>query len=186
MSVDFTFVNALDECPGDAEVAKYFRGPFYRHWDGTRDSVLESYDYLLDIIEEDGPFDGVVGFSQGAAAAATALLHNQQLDPTAPPLFNFAIFFCATSALDASKECAISTEVPVAKGVLLPGIPTVHVVGKKDDVYSESMALYGLADPQSTRLITHDGGHVIPKDAVFARKMQDSMEWAALASGGGG
>jgi predicted esterase len=145
--------------------------------------VHECYEYLLDIIDEDGPFDGVVGFSQGAAAAATALLHSQSLDSTAPPLFKFAIFFCATSALDAADP---SAEVPAEKNLLLPSIPTVHVVGQKDDIRSQSIALHELADEQYARLITHEGGHWIPKDAIFARKMQDAIEWAVLASGGGG
>jgi predicted esterase len=145
--------------------------------------VHECYEYLLDIIDEEGPFDGVVGFSQGAAAAATALLHSQSLDSTAPPLFKFAIFFCATSALDAADP---SAEVPAAKNLLLPSIPTVHVVGQKDDTRSQSIALHELADEQYARLITHEGGHWIPKDAIFARKMQDAIEWAVLASGGGG
>jgi hypothetical protein len=186
VSVEFTFVDALIECPGDVGIAKFYRGPFFRHWDGTRDSVLQGYEYILDIIDEDGPFDGVVGFSQGAAAAATALLYSQSLDRTAPPLFEFAIFFCATSALDITKVDDASAEVPAAKNVLLPPIPTVHVVGQKDDVRAESMALHALADEQYARLITHEGGHWIPKDPVFARKMQDSIEWAVLAAGGGG
>ncbi|KAF3010993.1 hypothetical protein E8E13_010664 [Curvularia kusanoi] len=186
VSVQFTFVDANIECPGDVEIAKYFRGPFYRHWDDTRESVLECYEYIHETMEEDGPFDGVVGFSQGAAAAATALLRTQNADPTAPPLFKFAIFFCATNALDTSQEEAALANVPAAKGMRLPAIPTVHVVGQKDDVFAESMTLYELADPRLARLITHSGGHVIPKDAAFARKMQDLIEWAALASGGGG
>jgi hypothetical protein len=48
------------------------------------------------------------------------------------------------------------------------------------------MALHALADEQYARLITHEEGHWIPKDPVFARKMQDSIEWAVLAAGGGG
>lgn len=186
VSFEFTFVDAIIECPGDVEIAKYYRGPFFRHWDGTQDSVQQCYEYLLDIIDEDGPFDGVVGFSQGAAAASTALLYNQSLDRTAPPLFKFAIFFCATSALDMMRVNDSSADVPAAKDMLLPTIPTVHVVGQKDGVRSQSMALYELADDQYTRLITHEGGHWIPKDASFARKMQDAIEWAVLASGGGG
>jgi hypothetical protein len=183
VSVEFIFVDALIECPGDVEIAKFYRGPFFRHWDGSRKSVHECYEDILDIVDEDGPFDGVVGFSQGAAAAATALLYSQSLDNTAPPLFKFAIFFCATSALNAADS---SHEVPAAKNVLLPPIPTVHVVGQEDNVREQSMALHELADQQYARLITHEGGHWIPKDTVFARKMQDAIEWAVLASGGGG
>lgn len=148
--------------------------------------MTECYEYILDIIDEYGPFDGVVGFSQGAAAAATALLYSQSIDGTAPPLFKFAIFFCSTAALDVVSVSDSSEEVCPAKDLLLPPIPTVHVVGQKDDVRSQSMALHGLAEEQYARLITHEGGHWIPKDAVFARKMQDAMEWAMLASGGGG
>jgi hypothetical protein len=186
VSVEFTFVDALMECPGDVEIAKFYRGPFFRHWDGSRETVHECYEYIRDTIEEDGPFDGVVGFSQGAAAAATALLYSQHLDCSAPSLFKFAIFLCATNALDASKTTELSEEVMEAKDVLLPPIPTVHVVGQKDDVRAQSLALHALADEQYARLITHEGGHSIPKDSIFARKLQDAIEWALLASGGGG
>jgi len=186
VSVELTFVDALIECSGDAAIAKFYRGPFFRHWDGTLESVRQCHAYIVDVVNEEGPFDGVVGFSQGAAAAATALLYSQSLDPRAPPLFNFAVFFSSTRALDASSTGDSTADLPAAKSVLLPPIPTVHVVGQKDAVRTQSMELYELANEQYSRLITHEGGHWIPKDALFARKMQDAFEWAVLASGGGG
>lgn len=183
VSVDFTFVDALIECDGDPDIVKFYRGPFYQHYDKNEGSVRQSYEYIIDIIDEDGPFDGVVGFSQGAAAAATTLLWNEKLDPTSPPLFKFGIFFCSTKPLDADDGASIKS---AASTRLLPSMPTVHVVGQKDPVKDQSLGLFALADPQYSRLITHEAGHCIPKDGAFARKMQDALEWAVLASGGGG
>lgn len=38
--------------------------------------LVEAYEYIYSIIEEDGPFDGVMGFSQGAALASSLIIRH--------------------------------------------------------------------------------------------------------------
>ena len=45
------------------------------------------------MIEDEGPFDGVLGFSQGSALATTMLLQHEINHPNDPPPFSFAILF---------------------------------------------------------------------------------------------
>ncbi|KAL6852093.1 serine hydrolase FSH [Trichoderma novae-zelandiae] len=54
-------------------------------------SVVEAEYHLLDLIEQEGGFDGVLGYSGGAAFAAQAIIRHSQRD-TSEPLFRFAIF----------------------------------------------------------------------------------------------
>lgn len=46
--------------------------------DYTNNSAQEAMDYLYDIMEREGPFDGILGYSEGATIAATLLLHEQR------------------------------------------------------------------------------------------------------------
>lgn len=48
---------------------------------------------LTEIIEEDGPFDGVLGFSQGGSLAVAYLLQHEIDHPNEPPPFKFAAIF---------------------------------------------------------------------------------------------
>src|SRR6478735_90222 len=55
-----------------------FEGPFYQWylWDHLQkippaQTATNAIDNVLDIIAEEGPFDGIVGFSQGAAITAS-------------------------------------------------------------------------------------------------------------------
>jgi hypothetical protein len=45
------------------------------------------------VIEEEGPFDGVLGFSQGSSIAASLMLDHEINHPRDPPPFSFAILF---------------------------------------------------------------------------------------------
>lgn len=58
--------------------------------------MLSAEQDILDIAEQDGPFDGILGYSQGATLAAQAILRHEQQHPHALPSekpFRFGIFF---------------------------------------------------------------------------------------------
>lgn len=63
-------------------------------------SVVEAEERLLDLIEQEGGFDGVLGYSGGAAFAAQAIIRHSQRDPS-EPLFRFAIFINGGTPLKA-------------------------------------------------------------------------------------
>lgn len=79
-------------CPGIAEVYSSPYIAFFAH--PTPQHVAEAFELVNEIIDEDGPFDGIMGFSQGASLAASLLLQRQLDHPSKPPQFQFAIFIC--------------------------------------------------------------------------------------------
>jgi pimeloyl-ACP methyl ester carboxylesterase len=69
-------------------------------------SVVEAEEHLLDLIEEEGGFDGVLGYSGGAAFAAQAIIRHSQRE-SSQPLFRFAVFINGGTPIKAfslSKE----------------------------------------------------------------------------------
>ncbi|KAH8802507.1 serine hydrolase FSH [Xylogone sp. PMI_703] len=58
--------------------------------------VLSAEHDILEIAEEEGPFDGILGYSQGGTLAAQSILRHQEENPYATPdelPFRFGIFF---------------------------------------------------------------------------------------------
>ena len=65
------------------------------------EGVLQTENDLLQVLEDEGPFDGVLGYSGGAALAAQAIIRHQVNNPTADPLFRFAVFINGGTPLKA-------------------------------------------------------------------------------------
>ena len=80
-----------------------FPGPYLCYYDIPLESkVRAAQEYILGVVEDEGPFDGILGFSQGAALAASILLEQTcsiQQNPESS-MFKFAIFICATRPWD--------------------------------------------------------------------------------------
>ncbi|DAZ99953.1 TPA: hypothetical protein N0F65_008760 [Lagenidium giganteum] len=129
----------------------------------TYTNVHESIDYLVNVCREQGPFDGIFGFSQGGMMAL-ALLQLQQTKPTEYPFdFKFGIFVAAGASLD--PEYVFSTDKI--------DMPSLHVIGKTDAVVAPARSEALVEFFVSPTVFTHDGGHYIPankdpKDAFRA------------------
>ncbi|KAI7783991.1 hypothetical protein LA080_011016 [Diaporthe eres] len=81
-------------------------GPFYSYVTGyAPDEVSSALDDLDHFIEQNGPFDGVLGFSQGASIAATYILDYQLRRPEEQPPFNFAVLFSSVGVCSPDKSC---------------------------------------------------------------------------------
>ena len=129
--------------------------------DGMTDVVSSrACDFVQQQMEQDNgyPFDGVLGFSEGASVAASLILR-QSVEKNMSP-FKFAIFICGMPAF--RWECT---------GALLADetaerihIPTAHIVGSQDPKYPGSMALYNLCHQPSASIFDHRGDHTIPWD----------------------
>lgn len=57
----------------------------------TSDLLSQAYELIRQVMEEEGPFDGVIGFSQGAALASSMMLQHAKTNPR-EDLFRCAIF----------------------------------------------------------------------------------------------
>lgn len=160
--------------PAEVEVRAWWRAQDPR---GEFEGLEQGLQCIADLLRLQGPFDGVVGFSQGAAAAAmlTALLEPGRRDaftaaragdqdaiafPAAfadvehPPL-RFAICYSG-----------YASECPSYTAFYSPAIatPSLHFVGSQDTVVEESWTqdLAARFRPGMASIVMHTGAHVVP------------------------
>lgn len=96
---EFVFVDGLIECEPADNVEGVFPAPFYCYYDKpTLEQLKAAYDLIYEVMRDEGPFDGVFGFSQGGALAASLILHHQSTWPSRvqEDPFKFAVFMCAS------------------------------------------------------------------------------------------
>jgi len=123
----------------------------------------ECFTFLSKYLDEHGPFDGVIGFSQGAALAAilASLLEPARTRPaelgftTSHPPMAFAVSYCGFRA-PARYEFLYSPKIVT---------PVLHIIGSLDTVVEESRPL-ALVDAcvdarEKKRVVYHPGGHYV-------------------------
>ena len=91
----------------------------------SRRSTDTAIKYLFQIMEEHGPFDGIIGYSEGATVAGTLLLHEQMRaeELGIEPMFKCAIFFMGWPPMD-PKTYALVLSDESDKTI---DIPTCHI-----------------------------------------------------------
>ena len=184
-SATFFFLNGLVEQPMSNEVEGLYEGPYYGYFrcdyaltgdgpdslcEARRSGELEAsiqaaYDLLYETLEEEGPFDGVIGFSHGATLAFAFLMHHATNHPLDLP---FALFRCAVFIASCPPPSEDGPALkPIGKVGPLLTIPTVHIAGRGDAMFQESLRLYSLCQEDTAKLICHDGGHHVPRNRAF-------------------
>ena len=106
-----------------------------------------------------GPFDGILGFSEGALIAANLIL--RQSTEKSQCLFRFAIFVCAVPTFRPDEDLLLADETNERIQ-----IPTAHIVGAKDLVQLASKTLYNLCHQPLASIFEQSGTHTIPWDPV--------------------
>jgi predicted esterase len=165
----------------------------YGWW--RRDPITQKWDKLeltlgtlKDCLKKDGPFDGVIGFSQGAALAGflTSLLETSRQEvleaaklagkrtdgypktllgeegqPIHPP-FKFAVCYAGFMASEPGSEALYNPKITT---------PVLHVIGSLDTVVPEDRMLDlvnacepapGSSEGSNRWLLRHPGGHFVP------------------------
>lgn len=151
----------------DEEFLQYIEG------DSLESSIKALHD-LERLVDEEGPFDGVMAFSQGAALAASLIVHKQRKDfhgQQVRPVFRCAIFFSGgiPHSVSGGKRRELSFE---SDGELIP-IPTAHVWGANDTLFPTFGPVLSKLCINALRAdFVHAGGHEIPgpKDQAAAVK----------------
>mmetsp|Transcript_40031 Transcript_40031/g.84067 ORF Transcript_40031/g.84067 Transcript_40031/m.84067 type:complete len:250 (+) Transcript_40031:25-774(+) len=146
----------VDRCyPG---LDRFSDGPFYVWADPTKPKQQQEteWDASLELIakfcEENGPFDGVYGFSQGAAIITNfshTKIWKERFHMTACP-WKFAILGCggASNYITISKETSID-------------IPSFHIFGAKDGLLPDSKRIAEYWNLSQRLTHTHGRGHEI-------------------------
>ena len=129
--------------PADADIARV-KGPYYQWWidaivaKGPEDieaSVHAGVAYAAKYVEEHGPFDAVLGFSQGAVMATLLTRHLvQKLNPDAPiePGQQLKLPWQGNICVCGSAIPSKAWETEYIRNPL--SIPTLHVIGERDKV----------------------------------------------------
>lgn len=125
-------------------------------------SVNPGLEVIRQAVLEHGPFEGIIGFSQGASFASIVSSYfsdstnGREKIPGQGPL-KFAII--CSGFVPRSKPILsefFSSPIPT---------PSIHVIGLQDKVVSNprSIELYKMFAGDSRRLLQHPGAHIIPK-----------------------
>ncbi|GFQ00577.1 upf0483 protein agap003155 [Phtheirospermum japonicum] len=152
--LDLVFVDAPFPCQGKSEVEGIFDPPYYEWFQFNKEfTEYQNFDECLAYIEncmiKNGPFDGLLGFSQGVAL-------------TKVPKIKVVIIISGAKFRNPSvAEKAFSSPIQC---------PSVHFLGDQDFLKTHGTELLdSFVDPV---VIRHPKGHTIPR---FDEKTLESM-----------
>ncbi|XP_031397094.1 rhodanese-like domain-containing protein 6 isoform X4 [Punica granatum] len=142
-------------------------GPFdllqYQQQTGGSDISLA---HLKKVFSQDGPFDGILGFSQGAAMATLACAHQDKFKGE----MNFRFAVLCSGYLPKIAE--------ISHGTI--NCPSLHIFGSdhgKDrqisNTASKDLATY--FEEGSSVIIQHDSGHIIPTRSPYIDQIKDFL-----------
>ncbi|KAI0204324.1 DUF341 domain-containing protein [Astrocystis sublimbata] len=107
-SFDLVFVDGPFETERGPGVSKYESGPFFSHTqDFSPAEISQAIQHLQDTLEEQGPFDGIFGFSQGSALTLAYLYQQQTAGDDVP--VKFACLF--SSAMPISPDVSLGETI---------------------------------------------------------------------------
>ena len=159
--VELTFIDAPSLARGD--FGWWHEG--FTGWEATRD-------WVADLVAR-RPFDGVIGFSQGAALAGLLLATQEAAGDGAahpgPPAFGFGFGVMIGGFTSDEPQHAALFRRKLAT-------PSLHVTGSADGIVPmrDSLRLAErFADPV---IVKHDGGHVIPSTPRALARIVEFVE----------
>ncbi|UJR19509.1 hypothetical protein I4U23_022639 [Adineta vaga] len=173
--INYGFVLASEISHTDARYQWTSYRPELAGPDHPLDTLQESVTYIVEYINQNGPFQGILGFSQGALVAAASMLHISNC-PSLPTCVRFVILVGCPSTNDPTMKAALdSFEKEHA-------IPTLHVTGANDTLIPSSMSqiMFGYFHPSRAEFYIHKGGHYCPSDSDFRVKLRDFIQRALI------
>ncbi|KAI5969068.1 FSH1 [Candida margitis] len=166
----------------------------------------ESIRFVIDHIEKNGPYDGIIGFSQGAAMAIMITNALQKMLPSHPPFkISMAVSgFCLTvprsgDYSDENKQRILqitdanqyASEVEISEraaeylcdaggkstGLSLP-TEVILLYGKNDSIVPPIRSEYvsTLYDAKQVRTFVHEGGHLFPNDKKIVQPISELFD----------
>lgn len=128
--------------------------------------LQESMTVVREAVRAQGPFDGILGFSQGAAfVAMLCSLQEQKLEPE----LNFRFAILVAGFRSACTEHNGFYSAPIQ-------IPSLHVFGQEDRVIPDSMSVELLPFFQDPVTLRHPGGHFVPAASAHRQTYLDFLK----------
>ncbi|KAJ5345344.1 hypothetical protein N7452_003348 [Penicillium brevicompactum] len=104
----FEFVDGPFESDPAPDVAPFYSPPYYTFWQGKSvPAIREAHEELQAKLDRDGPYNGVLCFSQGCSLIASYLLYHERMHPDIPPPFRLAVFICGGVPLPVLEDLGL-------------------------------------------------------------------------------
>ncbi|KAI1871890.1 hypothetical protein JX265_005876 [Neoarthrinium moseri] len=111
---EFDFVDGPQPSAPAPDTPLFYDPPHYAFYEGTEiKAIRAAHEWLSRVVEQRGPYDGALLFSQGCALVSSYMLYQQWYEPDSPPPFKFAMFICGGVPITVLKDLG----VPVSKDV---------------------------------------------------------------------
>ncbi|KAI2628871.1 serine hydrolase FSH [Hypoxylon sp. NC1633] len=181
----FTFVNGAHPWPAAPGIEHSYgleqAADCFSYYDGSASSAEQAVRDLALYLCENGPFDFILGFSLGAAVAATLLLCpglDQELRK-AQSMVKAAVFICGIlpqkweslqkGILEEIKPEDIPEEMKI-------NISTVHAYSQQDNEFGDQSEMLARMCVKGKMLsILHTAGHDAPKELEEVKALAEAM-----------
>lgn len=170
-TVDYTFITA----PLVVNENEKERGWWFSRSDNSFDAqeqsdvsigLDDSLKLVSDTVQKEGPFDGILGFSQGASFVALVLqLGNKISGDFDEVRFRFAVLFCGFESRNSKHAFGGKID-----------LPTLHVVGSTDKVIPIDQATAFESLFTNLTRCEHEGGHFIPSSGESKKKVIEFLK----------
>ncbi|PHT31235.1 hypothetical protein CQW23_27572, partial [Capsicum baccatum] len=162
--LDLVYLDAPFPAQGKSALEGVFDPPYFEWFQFNKDFTKfykfeECLEYIEDFMLNHGPFDGVLGFSQGAVlGAAIPGMQREGVALTKVPEIKFVILISGAKfggpSFGVPKAAANAFSSPI-------NCPSLHFLGETDYQKKDGeILLECFVDPQ---VIHHSKGHTIPK-----------------------
>ncbi|PHH88957.1 hypothetical protein CDD83_6824 [Cordyceps sp. RAO-2017] len=164
---------AVESTP-EKTIRKFFQGQEVYPKEAFQDTMQR----LRDVLAADPEIEGILGYSEGAAAAASLILEERSRckEQGVPRRLKCAIFFGGWPPLvikEGKVQCMLTDDVD---DDLVIDVATCHVVGCKDPYLHGSMTLFDVCDPDTAELFDHGSGHTLPRDPEVLKELVAVIE----------
>jgi len=157
IDMDYVFLDAPFRATGnpDEGIATFYPNREYFEWflkdETAADGKRKSLEYIMSVLVKEGPFDGIIGFSQGAGMATRVahFLENSSVSLKAPLKFIMLIGGVPPTELVSENTPEIT-------------LPSLHIMGTADQWLPQSKQLEQMFNSDSRQIIIHQEGHNIP------------------------
>ncbi|KAG5312156.1 OVCA2 Esterase, partial [Acromyrmex insinuator] len=163
--IDFTFIRAPHKVPPQNKTGQEDTNENgYGWWFNTEDHVFkaivpsnlcvgfnDSVAVIEKVFSEQGPFDGILGFSQGAAFVS--ILCAMKKKKILQIEFDFVIVISGFKSLCAPHAKYYDEEIDM---------PSLHIYGENDQVIPTVMAEQISCLFSNKKELQHEGGHYVP------------------------
>ena len=124
---------------------------------GIGEDFYQEMDRLNAIVDSEGPFEAILGFSHGAGIAATVLEDNIRKSRAngVPSMFKLGIFLCGLPPYNLRTGALLLADTD---GIVFQ-LPTLHVIGSNDPLIDCALALYNVCDLDTAEIFDHGRGH---------------------------